>query len=274
MKRILLPLVAFAICFAACEEEPVPIPDFSSGKRRVLVEELTGVKCPACPNGTRELVRLQGIFGKDSLIVVSIHAAGNFSVPFTNPPGLDFRFPQAQELANLLGAPDGYPAAAINRRKVAPNATSLYVLPFTSWAGIIGGEFQKTYGLDLLLENNFNPATRQLDMKVTLGANDPLPGENRLTLLITQDSIVNPQIDGATTIPEYVHRHVLRHIVTSPSGDPIAEALNAGTVLEKTYSFTLPADWVAEHCSVVAYVHHGGDPDREVLQAVESHVVD
>jgi len=274
MKHILLSLFVACVGFTACEEEPVPIPDFSSGKRRVLVEELTGVKCPACPNGTRELVRLQGIFGADSLIIVSIHAAGNFSVPFTNPPGQDFRFAQAQELANLLGAPDGYPAAAINRRKVDPNANSLYILPFTSWAGIIGSEFQKSYGLDLLLENDFNPTTRQLKMKVTLGANDPLPGENRLTILITQDSIVDPQIDGSVLKPEYVHRHILRHVVTSPSGDPIAEALNAGAVVEKNYSVTLPAEWVAKHCSVVAYVHHGGDPDREVLQAVESHVVD
>ena len=36
----------------------------------------------------------------------------------------------------------------------------------------------------------------------------------------------------------------------------------------------LPADWEAKHCSVVAFVHHGVTPDKEVLQVEEVHVID
>ena len=272
MKQVYLLLLVIFSGLIACKEEPVPIPDFSSGKRRVLVEEVTGVRCQACPKGTRELTRLEGVFGEDSLIIVSIHAAGsNFSVPY-NESKYDFRFPEAQELATLLGAPDGYPTAAINRTQVNPNATSLYVEPFTSWAGVIGSQFLTSYGVDLLLENEYDPVSRHLDMKVTIGANDALPNENRLTVLITQDSIMDVQLDGTEIIPDYIHRHVLRHIITSPSGDPVTDVLTAGAVAEKNFSYTLPADFDAKHCSVVVYLHHGSMPDREVLQVVEAHV--
>jgi hypothetical protein len=275
MKRLLFLLLLAAFGFSACKEEPVPIPDFSSGERRVLIEELTGIQCAVCPKGTRELLRLQDIFGKDSLIIVSIHAASGFTSPISNPPSqYNFTTAQALELGTLLGSADGFPAAAINRKQVDPGSPSLMVTPFTSWAGIIGAEFQKSYGLDLLLENHYEPASRKLDMKITLGANNTLPGENRLTILITQDSIVDPQKDGTEIVSAYIHRHVMRGIVTATAGDPIPEALNKGSVVEKNYSFTLPAEWVAEHCSVVAYVHHGPVPDREVLQAIEKHVVE
>jgi hypothetical protein len=108
-----------------------------------------------------------------------------------------------------------------------------------------------------------------------MDATQTLEGENRLSVVITQDSIVDPQLDNGTKIKEYMHRHVLRGVVTSASGDLIDEPLTAGTLLSRKFTFTLPNDtWVAKHCSVVAFVHHGGTPDKEVLQAAEHHVVD
>jgi hypothetical protein len=43
-------------------------------------------------------------------------------------------------------------------------------------------------------------------------------------------------------------------------------------VISKSFRVSLPEEWEAKQCAVVAYVHRGGDPVKDVLQAVEKHV--
>ena len=253
-----------------CKEIPLSIPEVNAGKRRILVEELTGVRCQNCPDGTRELVGLQNNLEEGQLVIVSIHAAGTYSLPFTNQ--FDFRFSEAQTLANYIGQPEGFPTASINRRLAAGN-NSLFVLR-TSWASLITEELARDYGLGLFLNNNYDPETRRLEISMNLAPEQTLTGENRLTVLITQDSIVDVQQDGALKDPNYIHRHMLRRVVSAPTGDLISEPLTANSLVKKTYSLILPAELRAEHCYVVAYVHHSGDPDKVVLQVTEAPVVE
>jgi len=92
---------------------------------------------------------------------------------------------------------------------------------------------------------------------------------------ITQDSIVDAQNIEGFIEPNYLHRHILRDVVSSTSGDLIGEPLTAGALIQKKYQVTLPADYDTKHCSVVAFVHRGsGFDNKEVLQAVEKHVLD
>ncbi len=272
MKNILPLLLFFAFLAACCKEKAIPIPEIAVPKRRVLVEELTGVKCTQCPGGARTLIALQdSIFGKENLIVISIHAAGNFSFPYSDSK-YDFRFPEAQVLADYIGSTLGFPTAAINR--IIPTNTQSPYTVASKWAGLINAEFSKDFGLNLFVNTEFNPTSRQLDIEVLM---DPttqiLAGENRLSVVITQDSIRDPQLDNGVKIKDYLHRHVLRGTVTSPTGDVIAEPLTVGILRKRTYTYTLPAAWDAKHCSVIAFVHHGGTPNKEVLQTTEVHVI-
>jgi hypothetical protein len=270
--QLLLP--ALLLFFAACKEQPIIIPDPSlniSG-RTVLVEEVTGVRCQNCPLGTQTLVALQQQYGKDKLVVVSIHAAGNFSVPYPSSQ-VDFRSAETQELANYIGPLEGFPTASIDRR-LLPNETSIFITPHTRWGGEVAQDLQKDASLAILLDNTYNAGTRGLDIKVGMLPDQTLAGEYRLTVLITQDSMVDAQLNGATFVPNYLHRHVVRDVVSAPSGDPIFEALEPGVLVNKTYSVVLPDTWDAKHCSVVAYVHKGLANDKEVLQAKEKHVIE
>lgn len=262
------------LLLSGCEEKPILIPDLQAGARRVLVEELTGVRCQNCPDGARELLALQQTYGKENLIIVSVHAAGNFSVPYASSPAnqYDFRFDKATELANYIGVAEGYPTASVNRQLLAGNM-SLFS-PRSAWPGMIANEFNEDFGLDMFLNTSYNESTRQLDIDLNLAPSATLSGENRLTVLITQDSIVDVQLDGSTKVADYVHRHVLRSIVTKSDGDPISAPLTAGSLVSQSLSTTLDPSWDAKHCSVIAFVHHTGDPDKEVLQVTEKHVVD
>lgn len=275
MKKALLPLgLAVVFCFSACKERPFEIPDLSVGNRRVLVEEATGVRCAQCPDGAKTLTSLQGSFAAEGreLIVVSVHAGGNFSVPYSNSL-YDFRSADAAALAGIIGTLEGYPSSAINRRLLA-NEITPFITPAARWEGIIRSDFAKDYGLDLFVANTYNPDTRQLSIKVDLLPDQQIKGDSRLTLLITQDSIVDLQLDKNVLVPNYLHRHVLRDVVTAIDGDVISEPISPGSLISRSYVLTLDPKWEAKHCSVVAFIHRGGTPDREVLQAAERHVIE
>ena len=237
--------------------------------RRVVVEELTGVRCPNCPEGTATLVGLGDQYG-EQLIVVSIHAAVGYDQPYAESK-YDFRTADGTSMANFIGAAQGFPSAAVNRRIVPPE-TEAY-LPRTAWAGIIGEELVEVPQIDIKLKNTYTGASRKLDIDVDLIPTVDLSGEHRLTVLITQDSIVDYQKVNLEKVPNYVHRHVMRDILTQPTGDIISEALVQDVVVKKNFSINLPAGWDEKHCSVVAFVHHGTTPDKEVLQAAEAHVI-
>jgi len=277
MKKIVFTLL-FAVLLSGCEEKWVVItPSSNSGgnnpgeqKRVVLAEELTGVRCPNCPEGTAALVDLDNQYG-EQLVVVSIHAALGYDLPYNNSL-YDFRTGKGTELANYIGSAIFFPTAAINRRIVSPE-TEPY-LPRQQWAGIIDEELNKPLTVGIDLTSTYNAGSRKLDINADITPVEDLSGEYRLTVLITQDSIVDVQKVELVTVPNYVHRHILRSIVTQATGDVISEPLLTDETVKKTFSITLPADWEAKHCSIVAFVHRGGNPNKEVLQAAEKHVIE
>jgi len=266
--KLLIPLFAAAVLHS-CKEVPVSIPELTVGDRKVLVEELTGVNCPNCPDGTAALVSLSNQLG-DNLIIVSIHAAPGYDQPFPESK-YDFRTPDGTEMASFIGKAAFYPSAAINRRLVPPETEPF--LPRAIWAGIINEELAKPPVVGVFMNSEFNAANRKLDVEVTIAPEETLFGEHRLTILITQDSIVDVQKKGLVKIPDYVHRHALRDVLTQPTGDVIQEALSPNEAVTKKYSLTLPADWDERQCRVIAFVHHGTAPDKEVLQVEEVQVI-
>lgn len=276
MKYKLIFLLLLASLTYGCMEMPITIPsgtiDPGTGpdQRKVLVEELTGVRCPNCPDGTASLVALGDQLG-ENLIVVSIHAAPGYDQPYPESQ-YDFRTSDGSILSNYIGLPSFFPTAAINRRIVPPE-TEPY-LPRQMWAGIIDEDLGEDPAMSIELEKNYDAISRKLNLTVTMTPRAALSGEHRLTLLITQDSIQDVQKKGLEKIPDYYHRHVLRDVITQATGDVISEPLVVNNAVEKKYSITLPVEWNEKHCSVVAFVHHGSAPDKEVLQAVEIHVTD
>ena len=272
MVKNSFPLFALltAILLSGCEEKTITIPKLSVGKRNVLVEELTGVHCPNCPNGSAKLSDLGQQFGSN-LIVVSIHAAIGYNEPFTESK-YDFRTAKGTEMASFIGSAEGFPSAAVDRR-LLPSETDWYLAPQTKWSSPIIDDLAKDPVVGVFMDNQYDPVNRRLDITVNIAPETTITDEARLTVLITQDSIQDYQQVNLVKVPDYYHRHVLRDVLTQSSGDVISEPLNAGAVVTKTFSYTLPADWDENHCAVVAFVHHGTTPDKEVLQAAEEHVI-
>lgn len=265
--------IAVSLFYLGCKEAPIEIPELGVGARKVLVEELSGVNCTNCPDGAREIAKIQSALGKENVIVVTVYPSlyGILSRPYTDSK-YDFRIKEGDDLVKYLGIADGIPAVSVNRTINNIGAVNPFMLSITQWAGVVRDQLQQEPSIGLFMTNKYDAASRNLDIQLNLTPEETLSGEHRLTVMITQDSIVDAQNDKGVKVKEYVHRHVLRKILTQPSGEVISEPLTKNALITKTLNFVLPADWAADHCTVVAFVHKSGTPDLHVLQAVEAHV--
>lgn len=269
-KHFLLILPFF---WASCAEKPILIPELTVGNRVVLVEEMTGVNCPNCPDGALELQALQQNIGKENLVLVAIHSSLTGAFSTLQPTSKeDFRTPEIDNLVGNIGSVEQVPSAAINRVE-KPGETTLF-LGRTNWNALINAQLQRPPQLAVFLNTAFQQDTRLLTININLAPDNTLEGEHRLTVYITQDSILDAQNIKGVKEPNYMHRHVLRDVVSSTNGDLIAEKLVSGGLVQRSYQVSIPERWDARHCSVVAFVHRGsGFSNKEVLQAAEKYIL-
>ena len=273
----LLPISITSLLLTSCEEKTIPIPPLELGERKVLVEELTGVQCQNCPDGTAELVAAGQVLG-DRLIVVTLHAAKSFDEPY--PESMDdFRSEDCRAVADYLyynGDP-GAPTATVDRQFLDDFTGSFIYRP---WTGTINARVAEKPEVGLFINNSYEELTRSLNIEVNVAPDEVIDGEIRLSVFITEDSIRDVQLKKisptqAVKIPDYVHRHIFRDAVSVPTGDNITTQMKEGKAFTKNYSLVLPEKWVDKHCSVVAFIHkHGEHPVREILQAEEKHIID
>lgn len=270
MRSLILSLFClFALC--TCQEIPPVITPLEPGgnpgtntKRRVLIEEFTGVRCVNCPAGTVEVLNLRELY-KDQLISVGVHA-GSFAPPYPDSK-YDFRTTEGDGIINLLGKPIGYPSAVVNR-KLYDGEFDLQ-LGRSQWAGFIAQELAAAPVVEVKLSKNYNPATRILQVTIDTEALQPLPQDDiRLSVMLAEDQIVDVQLTPDGKKSDYSHRHNLRDMLTPFDGDLIGNELKSTKKSSRTYTFTLPAEWIVAKCSVIAFAHLGGDK-LDILQANE-----
>jgi Outer membrane protein Omp28 len=263
MKKILL----FAILSSlfACREIAPTIPPL--GDKKVLVEEFTGVRCVNCPAGASELEDLTALYG-DRLVIVSIHA-GDFAPPYSDSK-FDFRTTEGTELEKFVGAPIGYPAAVINRRKFT-GQERLQVFR-TSWAGFISEESKTPSVLTLGFVKNLNITTRELSLDVKIVPTQALQGDIRVSVMLTENGVKDQQETPQGKKSDYSHKHVLRKLLTKFDGDPLSIS-SPNEPISKNFSLKIPNNWVLENCQIIAFVHKNGT-EKDVLQVNEVKISD
>lgn len=272
MKKLFILLFVLSI-FSCQENMPVipPPPDPGDSTRKVLVEEFTGVQCSGCPSGSAELENLLAIYG-DNLVVVSIHTF-DFGSPYPESQ-YDFRTDAGEELVNYLGNPFAFPSAVINRKDFDGGA---YRLQYgkDKWNGFIKEELEEDPKLTVNLTKSYDFATRELQAQISGVAAADLTGEIRLTVMVTETGIVDPQLDeSAGLILDYTHKHVFRATLTATKGDRLATDMVEGDTYDVTRSIILPEDWIAENCEIIAFVNLVDGQEKEVLQVEATEVQD
>lgn len=269
MKKSIL-FLAIVVLFFGCTETPIMIPEFNfcDSRRVVLIEDLTGVECPNCPKGSEAIEAIANRCPNDILAVVGVH--GNFLTKPIDKNGIkskyDFRNPKSIALEEFLKPYLGKPAIQINRRHF-PNEDYASVDFIEQWASYIDQELSKPVEIDIVIGKSYNANTRKLDLNVTGTSLITEDGNFQISVYLTESDLIDPQITNTAIIEEYEHKHVLRDMFTSATGDDFTTNIVKGNDYTKNYSYTIPADFVAENMEVVVMISRNKADDKTVLQA-------
>ncbi len=287
MKKTINILAVFALVafvFQACDkiEEPYlrndgghePGDTTGTAVRKVLLEDYTGHKCVNCPGAGLVAHNLKEQY-EEQLVVVAVHA-GFFAAP--NSTGLytaDFRTEAGNEYFDffqIIANPNGM----VNRFGEGQDR----VLGETQWPSAVGAEVAKPPVSAIEITGDYDGVSRVLATSLTIKFLSNLPGKYRVCAMITEDSIIAPQMNNDPSIgpspdwEDYVHMHMLRGNINGTWGSVITdEDITAGSEYSvQCPDYDIDAEWDDQQCHIVAFVF---DEDAfEVVQAEEVKLVE
>jgi len=265
-------MLALCLMFTSCFEDQKNIEPFvPSGNRVVLLEDFTGKGCTNCPKGSRELDNLLTQF-PNNLVAVSLHA-GFFANPQFFPLGeYDLRTDEGEFLIDYLSQPIGYPSGVVNRTPISGDMQ----LGLNQWASAITAAIQVPPAIELSIVRTYDAVSRQLIVTVNGIGKEALSGDIRLSVMLTESGIIDAQDDfeAGGIVPDYVHKHVLRDMMTPAAGASVLSGITIGQTFSQTYSTTLDASWVADDMEIIAFTSLVNGSDFPVLQAAVAHLAD
>lgn len=204
--------------------------------RRVCLMKTTGVECPQCPNGDREIKTLEERSFPDRLVIISFHGYTSndpMNVPYT---------PTLLSTFKWLGS--GFPGVAVDMR--AGTTGNLYTLTKAAINASLS-EYPATCGLRI----DSKAANGKLD--ITVGITSNTGGTYKIGAFLAEDNIIYPQKDGGLTIDDYQHNHTVRLMLSKTlTGDALGD-LAADTEKVANFSATLDSAWELDNLQVVVY---------------------
>jgi hypothetical protein len=208
--------------------------------RKHLIEHFTGDQCGYCPYGMYSIVDYLET-SKTPTIWVSHHAGFNQD---------EFTIAESVKLVSALGV-SGAPNMAMNRSK---QEKGLIFHP--GYLPEITIKDKNKAAVSVNIKHSYDAANRKMDITVSGESSFATDGKFLLSVLVKENRLVGKQADyyyawGDYMWKEFMHARVVRGMLTPAMGDTIVMNNQA---YSKTYSYTIPAGWVAENCCVVAYV--------------------
>jgi hypothetical protein len=128
---------------------------------------------------------------------------------------------------------------------------------------------RKALGSRALVElgGTYDPITRNGEVIAQVIAENPLAGNWRLRIAITESDINYQAPNGIN-----VHHHVFRRFAPDTTGTPLTFAAPYPDTAHVTLPFTISSDWAPENVILVAFLQEQGS--REVEQAMGIGVAD
>lgn len=247
--------------------------DTTQVTRKVLLEDYTGHKCVNCPTAALAArVMEESLNGK--LIVMAVHAgffaepssSGDFTADYTTEAGNEWN-----TWFQIVANPNGL----VNR---IPYDGNVIVDP-GDWLNAINDQLALPQEANIIIDNEFTPASREL--KITLASKfmAPLEGAYTLTVCLTEDSLISPQKNSDTTIGypvpiiyDWVFMDVLRGTVNGTWGEELTTSVDTSAVYTKTYTATLDTAWTEKNCHVVAFISRSDS--KAIIQAEKKAVLE
>lgn len=276
--------IIFSVFLISCKEEdhgilnkkdaPVAQKDtsyissdnLSSVFKKVLLEDITGVKCVNCPKAAEESVRLKEKYG-DTIIPMAIYIK---SLPIYSTPwgdgNPDLRTDVAEEIANAIGMPVGLPGGYVDRFKFGASAP----LVINQWEN----SYKQRTGLSpVIITLSYEVApNNKIIVRTKLFYTEDKSNENhKLALYFTESGLIGKQSTNepgkSPYIEHYEFNHVLRGSIGNALGARLEEPLVKGRVFEKDFEIDWNKDWNISKCTLIAVVLD--ESDNSVIQVEE-----
>jgi len=262
-NKILIIICSLLLCCDVIEPPYNEINNKLPAEKTVLIEKFTGHKCSNCPDATRKIKELQDLY-PEVIIPVTIHPGGlsEFTDTDKNYP-YDFTTNSGDTISNDMGA-IFLPLGTVNR---IDGGVSNRCFTKDQWASKIDQILYNSEGIpkpkevEMDINTYLNKENKELTIETNLIFFNP--GVYKLCLIIIEDGIISPQIDGAEYVENYEHNNVYRCSVNGIYGEVIntetgsLEWTGTHTILFNQDSNTnWTDDWDnINNCHVIAYVY-------------------
>lgn len=242
MKKILTVVMLLCATLVASAQE-VP----SSFPRKFLIEHFTGEDCGNCPGGMAAMVEY--IQNTTTPCIWVSHHYGYYDDEYT--------IPENAKIGKACGV-SGAPNMAMNRTKITGTAIAFHpgYLVEDGMADLIAKKCEATAEASVVINHTYDTLTRELNVTVSGQVANTEVTEYLLTVLIKENGLIGKQADPnswkGAGYKEFLHPCIVRDVLCADAlGDKVTVENQAYSA---TYTFTMPDNWVAENCCVVAYI--------------------
>ena len=219
-----------------------------------LIEEFTSNSCTYCPYGINTIKSLLAL--RDDVAMAAIHGNQSAVDPCNTA--------QCDTLFSYMGA-GGFPYAAFNRSTGWEDDENIasgigYNPQYQQMAAEAMSEFLDhlaeapsfaTININSKIDAETNVATITIDGQITPDFAEMMGNDAKLTVYLTEDSIIYRQLNLGTWNANFQHDHVFRVALGSVFGN----ALNIdGETFKNEFVYTLPASWKQDKMEVIAFI--------------------
>lgn len=292
MKKIFFTLALAALAFAGCKErndlinyrpasESLHIDSSYLGpdtavpqQKHILIEDFTGIRCQNCPKAQVRAEKIADSF-KGRVVITGIHVTQTFGTPYPESK-YNFRTQDGENVYAMLGDDPGALPIGDLDRKLFPGKKTPFI-NFTEWETRAASQLQLTTPVNIrFLKKEYNESTRELDAKILVTFTEDVKDSSYISVALKETGMIDIQLLPDPDNPvdsHYVHKHVLRAMVAPYNGLFLGSNIKAGQTYIVAFTRRLNNDWVADNCSITAFVHHrSGRTNLEVRQVVETEV--
>ena len=284
---VIVALAAFCGFLSAAERELAAVSSPSSDPTwrvsatptpaHVLIEEFTGLHCSYCPQAHTIANNLTYV-APGKVHVMAVHT-GNLANPNANEE--DLRTTIGNTFYAWQGE-GGMPSGNLNRTPYtnagagsSAGSGTDYNLSRNRWAAVAKHllSTEATAPVNLFVEARLDTNSRDIYIRVEAFAVQSSDEPLFLNVAILEDFI--PGTQAGSNFRPYLHRHVLRDMLTGLYGDTLKTTeLSQGAYLSRTYTYKLPEQYNnrtpnAANLSCLVFVSNN---TRAVLNSAESKV--
>ena len=238
MYKYLFIIVVAIISISGCtKDEHDEIP--TGFTKRVLMDEITGEWCSSCVSGAN-------LFNE----ILSDNPGTVFGVAHHFGDPLQVKKNGLSEFLLVFYHINSLPSALIDR--IYDNELS--------WNTQVQSRLQEQVDAGLKIESSIEGY--ELNVTVTCLSHREL-GDVLLTVFLVEDNVKESE-PGAQKNGggNYVHRHVLRKVLSYKKGDPVT--LNKDVEIKKSYSVNI-GQYKKDDLQIVAFIHYGRDKGYTVI---------